>query len=80
MNSKRVRVLVVDDEPAMRRALRATLSASGFAVEEARDGEEAVELVAQMCVELVLLDSNMPVWAGWKRAGESALWSPTPES
>jgi two-component system KDP operon response regulator KdpE len=64
MNSKRVRVLVVDDEPAMRRALRATLSASGFAVEEARDGEEAVELVAQMCVELVLLDSNMPGMGG----------------
>ena len=64
MNSKRVRVLVVDDEPAMRRALRATLSASGFAVEEARDGEEAIELVGQMSVSMVLLDSNMPGMGG----------------
>jgi two-component system KDP operon response regulator KdpE len=64
MNSKRVRVLVVDDEPAMRRALRATLNASGFAVEEARNGEEAIDLVAQRPVALVLLDSNMPGMGG----------------
>jgi two-component system KDP operon response regulator KdpE len=55
---------VVDDEPAMRRALRATLSASGFAVEEARDGEEAIELLAQMSVGLVMLDCNMPGMGG----------------
>ena len=64
MNSKRVRVLVVDDEPAMRRALHATLGASGFDIEEARDGEEAVELVARMPVSLVLLDCNMPGMGG----------------
>jgi len=64
MNSKRAKVLLVDDEPAMRRALRATLSASGFAIEEARNGEEAVELVARRPVDLVLLDSNMPGMGG----------------
>jgi two-component system KDP operon response regulator KdpE len=64
MNSKRVRVLVVDDEPAMRRALRATLSASGFGIEEARNGEEAIELVSRGSVDLVLLDSNMPGMGG----------------
>src|SRR5208337_4089357 len=64
MNSKRVRALVVDDEPAMRRALRATLSACGFAIEEARSGEEAIELLAQMSVGLVLLDCNMPGMGG----------------
>jgi len=64
MNSKRIRILVVDDEPAMRRALRATLSASGFIIEEARNGEEAVELVAKRSVDLVLLDSNMPGMGG----------------
>jgi len=51
---------VADDEPAMRRALRATLHATGFSVEEARNGEEAVEAVAQGGVDLVLLDINMP--------------------
>jgi two-component system KDP operon response regulator KdpE len=64
MNSKRVSVLVVDDEPAMRRALRATLSASGYAIEEARNGEEAIELLAKRPMELVLLDSNMPGMGG----------------
>jgi two-component system KDP operon response regulator KdpE len=64
MNSKPVRVLLVDDEPAMRRALRTTLSASGFAIEEARNGEEAVALVARRPVALVLLDSNMPGMGG----------------
>jgi two-component system, OmpR family, KDP operon response regulator KdpE len=64
MNSKRAKVLLVDDEPAMRRALRATLSASGFAIEEARNGEEAVELVTRRPVDLVLLDSNMPGMGG----------------
>lgn len=48
----------------MRRALRATLGASGFDIEEARDGEEAVELVARMPVSLVLLDCNMPGMGG----------------
>jgi len=64
MNSKRVRVLVVDDEPAMRRVLRATLSASGFAIAEARNGEEAIESVLQKPVDVVLLDSNMPGMGG----------------
>ena len=48
----------------MRRALHATLGASGFDIEEARDGEEAVELVARMPVSLVLLDCNMPGMGG----------------
>ncbi|MGA2037833.1 MAG: response regulator transcription factor [Bryobacteraceae bacterium] len=64
MNSKRVRVLVVDDEAAMRRALRSTLSAGGFMIEEARNGEEAVEVVGKGSIDLVLLDSNMPGMGG----------------
>jgi two-component system KDP operon response regulator KdpE len=48
----------------MRRALRTTLSASGFEIEEARDGEEAIEIVARVPISLVLLDSNMPGMGG----------------
>jgi two-component system KDP operon response regulator KdpE len=59
MSSKPVRILIVDDEPAMRWALRASLSASGFAVEEAQDGEGALAVVRQRPVELVLLDIQM---------------------
>jgi two-component system KDP operon response regulator KdpE len=54
------RLLIVDDEPALRKALRASLTASGFEVSEARNGEEALSLLPQNPVDLVLLDINMP--------------------
>src|ERR1700730_15380543 len=53
-------VLVVDDEPSLRRALRTSLTASGFAVEEARNGDEALGTVKRNRFDLVLLDINMP--------------------
>jgi two-component system KDP operon response regulator KdpE len=55
-------VLVVDDEVALRRVLRSSLAASGFAVEEARNGEEALGTVRGRghAFDLVLLDINMP--------------------
>jgi two-component system KDP operon response regulator KdpE len=53
-------VLVVDDEASLRKALRSSLTASGFAVEEARTGEEAFGTVQRHPFDLVLLDINMP--------------------
>jgi two-component system, OmpR family, KDP operon response regulator KdpE len=60
VSSEPARVLVVDDESSFRRTLRASLAASGFAVEEARTGEEALSVVQQRLFDLVLLDINMP--------------------
>src|SRR5579863_7527072 len=60
MSSPQNSVLVVDDEPALRKALRTSLIASGFAVEEARDGEEALLSARRQPFDLVLLDINMP--------------------
>jgi len=57
-------VLVVDDEPALRKVLRTSLAASGFAIEEARSGEEAVDILLQRTFDLVLLDINMPGISG----------------
>lgn len=57
-------VLVVDDEPPLRKALIASLAASGFAAEEARNGEEALEMVQASQFDLVLLDINMPGMSG----------------
>src|SRR5262245_12373964 len=54
------RVLVVDDEFALRSALRKSLTAGGFNVEEARSGEEAVSAIREQPYDLVLLDINMP--------------------
>ncbi len=54
------RILVVDDEPQMRRVLRASLMAHGYEVVEAASGEEAVnQLSADRC-DCVLLDLNLP--------------------
>jgi len=54
------KILVVDDEPQMRRALRASLNAHDYQVVEAASGEEALRrLDAEPC-DFVLLDMNMP--------------------
>jgi two-component system, OmpR family, KDP operon response regulator KdpE len=57
-------ILVVDDEPALRKTIRASLAASGFTVEEAGTGGEAVGAVQQRPFDLVLLDVNMPGMSG----------------
>jgi two-component system, OmpR family, KDP operon response regulator KdpE len=53
-------ILVVDDEPQIRRVLRATLSSNGYEVMEAQSGQEAIEMVVTERPELILLDVNMP--------------------
>jgi len=64
MLSQHSSVLVVDDESALRKALRTSLTASGFDVEEARSGEEALGTVQQHQFDLVLLDVSMPGMSG----------------
>jgi len=60
------RVLIVDDEPPLRKALRASLTAAGFTAEEARTGDEAVAVAKQHPFDLVLLDINMPGLTGFE--------------
>jgi two-component system, OmpR family, KDP operon response regulator KdpE len=54
------RVLVVDDEPQIRRALRTSLEAHGYEVATAGTGEEGVLAAAETAPELVLLDLGLP--------------------
>ena len=58
------RILVVDDEPQIRRVMRTTLAAHGYEVEDARSGEEALEKLRADIYDLVLLDINMPGMGG----------------
>lgn len=60
MSLKPVRVLVVDNDGALRRALRSSLAAQGYVITEARSGEEALEAMGQRPADLVLLDIEMP--------------------
>jgi two-component system KDP operon response regulator KdpE len=58
------RLLVVDDEPQIRRIMRTTLTSAGYEVEDAKTGEEALEKVREYRPDLVLLDINMPGMGG----------------
>ena len=60
MPIEQLNALLVDDEPSFRRALRTSLAASGFSIEEAPSGEDAIAMLAQRPFDLVLLDMNMP--------------------
>lgn len=54
------RILVVDDEPQIRRALRTSLSAHGYEVSTAGTGEEAIEVAADTSPHLIFLDLGLP--------------------
>jgi two-component system KDP operon response regulator KdpE len=54
------KVLLIDDDASIRRALHTTLSALGFEIDEASSGEQAVSFVRTERYDAVLLDINMP--------------------
>lgn len=64
MNPSPGKLLIVDDEASIRRALLATLRAMGFEVAEASTGEAGLELVRAAHYDVVLLDINMPGMGG----------------
>ena len=63
-------ILVVDDEPQIRRVMRTTLASQGYTITEARSGEEALEKMRVERPELVLLDVNMPGMGGLEACRE----------
>ena len=63
------RILIVDDSPLLRATARRAVLQAGVppeGVREARDGREALELLAQEPADIVLLDINMPVMDGYQ--------------
>jgi two-component system KDP operon response regulator KdpE len=58
------RILVVDDQPQMRRFMRTTLTSAGYEIDDAKTGEEALQKVRDFHPDLVLLDINMPGMGG----------------
>jgi len=70
MNPPQGKVLIVDDEASIRRALRATLQSMGFDIAEASTGEAALELVRTDRYDVVLLDVNMPGMGGIRACQE----------
>ena len=62
----RKRILVVDDEPDVRFALSTLLTCKGFEVEEAEDGQKALEAIAVRRFDLIILDLLMPHAGGYE--------------
>ena len=71
-------ILVVDDEPQIRRVLRSTLSSQGYVITDAKTGEEGVESVRKNKPDLVLLDVNMPGMGGIEACREIRRSSDAP--
>jgi len=69
-------VLVVDDEPGIRRALRGALSNLGFLADEASNGEQGIDLARRHRYDAILLDINMPGKGGIETCRELRRTAP----
>ncbi len=65
-----VKILVVDDDPAIRNLIHRFLSQQGYQVESSEDGQTALELFEQLNPDLVVLDVNLPDTTGYKLCQE----------
>ena len=72
------RVLIVDDEPQIRRTLELNLAARGFAVEQATTGEMALELATRHHPDLVIVDLGLPQMDGIDVVRSLRTWSRVP--
>lgn len=71
-------ILVVDDEVQILRALKANLEARDYQVETARDGEEALRLIADVNPDLLILDLGLPKMGGLDVLRSLRAWSDIP--
>jgi two-component system KDP operon response regulator KdpE len=71
-------ILVVDDEPQIRRVMRATLSAQGYTILEAANGDAALEQFRRERPDLILLDMNMPGMDGLEACRQIRATSSVP--
>jgi two-component system, OmpR family, KDP operon response regulator KdpE len=78
MTEPSIRILIVDDEPQIRRFLRTSLGAHGYRVIEAARGQEALTLTTTERPELVLLDLGLPDMEGLEVIHRLREWSTVP--
>jgi len=73
-----IKILAVDDEPQIRRALKSMLTARGYQVLLAENGDEALELAASSLPDLIILDLAMPGISGMEVCRELRTWYKSP--
>jgi len=78
MTDSEVRILVVDDDRAIRRFLRASLTAHGYAVFEAETGEQALQDVMTHRPDVIILDLGLPDLDGVEVTRQLREWSQIP--
>lgn len=78
MNTKRNTILVIEDEPPIRKLLSITLEGKGYRVVDADNGQEGARLVASVKPELVLLDLGLPDIDGKEIIRTIREWSQVP--
>jgi two-component system KDP operon response regulator KdpE len=78
MSEGGARILVVDDEQAIRRFLRVTLDAQGYQVYEAQTAKEALQAVTACRPDVVILDLGLPDMEGHEVIRKLRAWSPVP--
>lgn len=78
MTETSLHILIVDDEPAIRRFLRTSLGAHGYSIEEAAAGEEAVKLAALRQPDLIILDLGLPDIDGIEVTRRLREWTKIP--
>ena len=72
------RILVVDDEPQIRRLLNTSLGARGYEVATASDGPSALEMALSWRPDLILLDLGLPILDGLEVCRQIRAWSQVP--
>jgi DNA-binding NtrC family response regulator len=70
------RILIADDDRAVRESFSKLLANAGYQVSLAGDGEEAEEKLASEAIDLLILDLHLPREEGWNVFGLASAWRP----
>ena len=74
----RSKILIIEDDPGIRKFLRAALTAEGYDPIETNTGKTALEIIASHCPELILLDLGLPDMDGNEIIESVRSWTKTP--